>query len=87
VSTRDERFDFGAGLGVTGPLGELAREITALKADPEQLAAFVAELPGLSEVLRKYRPTSGVEPLAEPGALLDDARELLLARLAELEGA
>ncbi len=85
VATRAERLDFGDGVSAAGPLGELAREITALKADPSTLATFLAELPALAELFRKYRPAAGSEPVAEPGALLEDARELLLARLAELE--
>lgn len=85
VRTRAERFDFDDGVGAAGPLGELAREISALKADPAALAAFVAELPALAELFRKYRPASGADAAAEPGALLEDARELLLARLSELE--
>jgi DNA repair exonuclease SbcCD nuclease subunit len=78
--------DFGGGFGAAGPLAELARELAALEADPAAFAAFVAELPGLGELARKIRPAGGAEPLGSPAALLDDARELLLARLAELDG-
>jgi DNA repair exonuclease SbcCD nuclease subunit len=85
VGTRAERLDFGDGISAAGPLGELARELSVLRAEPAALAAFVAELPALSELFRKYRPAPGAETAIEPGTLLEDARELLLARLAELE--
>lgn len=76
-----------ADVPVTGPLGELGREIAALRAEPAELAAFVAELPGLGELLRKLRPAAGGEgTLANPEGVLEDARELLLARLSELTG-
>ncbi len=73
-----------------GPLGELAREIRALEADPESLAAFFGEIPGLSDVLRKLRPASDEsggtgEGALEPSALLHDAEALLVSRLSELE--
>lgn len=84
VNTRPLSGELAALAPVTGPLGELGREIEALRADPAELAAFVAELPGLGELLRKLRPTGGEGPADAPEALLDDARELLLARLSEL---
>jgi DNA repair exonuclease SbcCD nuclease subunit len=70
-----------------GPLSELAREIAALGASPSTLEAFFAELPGLAELTRKVRPLSaaGAElALTAPLALLDEAKELLVARLSEL---
>jgi DNA repair exonuclease SbcCD nuclease subunit len=85
VNTHPLRGDFVDGLGGAGPLAELARELAALRADPEALAAFVGELPVLTELARKLRPASGEEPLGAPGALLEEAQALLLARLAELE--
>jgi DNA repair exonuclease SbcCD nuclease subunit len=87
VSTHPLRGDFMAGIGGAGPLADLAREIATLRADPALLAAFVAELPPLADLARKIRPAGGAEPVAAPGGLLDDAEELLLARLAELERA
>lgn len=87
VSTRPLLGELAAGVPVTGPFGELGREIEALRADPTELAAFVAELPGLGELLRKLRPAGGEGPAQVPETVLDDARELLLARLSELGGA
>jgi len=71
-----------------GPLGELAREIAALKADPTALEAFVGGLSGLAELTRKVRPlVSSAEPSLRPvESVLDDAHELLVARLTELGG-
>jgi DNA repair exonuclease SbcCD nuclease subunit len=85
VSTHPLRSELLDGLAGAGPLADLGRELAALRSDPAALATFIAELPALGELARKIRPANGVEPLAEPGALLDDAQELLLARLAELE--
>jgi DNA repair exonuclease SbcCD nuclease subunit len=68
-----------------GPLGDLARELATLEADPAELDAFLAELPELAELARKVRPIPGAEAAVRaPSALLADARELLLARLSEL---
>ncbi|HEV8551584.1 MAG TPA: DNA repair exonuclease, partial [Polyangiaceae bacterium] len=69
-----------------GPLADLGREIARLKADPAELAAFLAELPGLGELWRKARPLAGAAEASTraPAALLEDAHELLLGRLAEL---
>lgn len=87
VSTRSLLGELAASVPVTGPLGELGREIESLRAAPAELAAFVAELPGLAELLRKLRPAGGADGAAPvPEAVLDDARELLLARLSELGG-
>ena len=70
-----------------GSLSELAREIEALRADPAALAAFVAELPGLAELTRKVRLTGGDESGGlTHAAVLEDAKELLVARLSELGG-
>jgi hypothetical protein len=85
VSTHPLRSELADGLVGAGPLADLGREIAALRSDPAALAAFVAELPALADLARKMRPASGVAPLAEPATLLEDAQELLLARLAELE--
>jgi DNA repair exonuclease SbcCD nuclease subunit len=79
---RDDERDLGS---KTGPLAELAREIDQLRAEPALLAAFMSELPGLSELARKVRP-AGVDESASltHAAVLEDAKELLLARLSEL---
>jgi hypothetical protein len=71
-----------------GPLGDLAREIAALKADPAALEAFIGGLSGLTELTRKVRPlASSAEPsLRAVESVLDDAHELLVARLTELGG-
>jgi len=84
VNTRPLVGELAAVTPITGPLGELGREIEALRADPAELAAFVAELPGLGELLRKLRPAGAEETLSAPEMVLDDARDLLLARLSEL---
>jgi exonuclease SbcD len=86
VNTRPLLGELAATVPVTGPLGELGREIEALRGDPVELAAFVAELPGLGELLRKLRPVAGEAAAQVPQTVLDDARELLLARLSELDG-
>jgi DNA repair exonuclease SbcCD nuclease subunit len=86
VNTRPLLGELAQAVPVTGPLGELGREIAALRADPAALATFVAELPGLAELLRKLRPAGGEGAAQVPEAVLDDARELLLARLSELGG-
>ena len=72
----------------SGPLAELAREIAALKADPAALEAFIGGLSGLTELTRKVRPlaTSGEPSLRTTESVLDDAHELLVARLTELGG-
>jgi hypothetical protein len=70
-----------------GPLAELAREIAALGASPATLEAFLGELPGLAELSRKVRPLSatGAElALGSAASLLEEAKELLVARLSEL---
>jgi exonuclease SbcD len=70
-----------------GPLSELAREIATLGASPSTLEAFFADLPGLAELSRKVRPLSaaGTElALSAPSTILDEAKELLVARLSEL---
>jgi exonuclease SbcD len=71
-----------------GPLADLAREIAALKADPAALEAFIGGLSGLTELTRKVRPlASSAEPsLRSMESVLDDAHELLVARLTELGG-
>lgn len=72
-----------------GPLGELTRELAALRADPEALAAFLASVPGLAEVQRKVRLSAEEEafgPLQDSERLLADAEALLMARLTELAG-
>jgi exonuclease SbcD len=72
-----------------GPLAELERELAALRADPEALDAFLAEVPGLTEVLRKVRPSAEEEafgPLTDSARLLAEAEALLQARLAEAVG-
>ena len=85
VRTRPAHGDFASLGPTTGPLADLGRELAELAADPALLDAFLAELPGLAELSRKLRPVADTDgPLAAPGALLADARELLLARLAEL---
>jgi DNA repair exonuclease SbcCD nuclease subunit len=86
VNTRPLLGELAQAVPVTGPLGELGRELAALRADPAALATFVAELPGLAELLRKLRPAGGEGAAQVPEAVLDDARELLLARLSELGG-
>ncbi len=83
--TRPERDDARELGSMTGPLAELAREIDQLRAEPALLAAFISELPGLSELTRKVRPAGVDESFAlTHAAVLDDAKELLLARLSEL---
>jgi DNA repair exonuclease SbcCD nuclease subunit len=70
-----------------GPLADLSRELAELKADPVALEAFVAGLSGLGELSRKVRPLGGVgadASLRPAASVLDDAQELLFARLAEL---
>ena len=70
-----------------GPLAELAREIAALGSSPATLDAFLGELPGLAELSRKVRPLSaaGAElGLGSQASLLEEAKELLVARLSEL---
>jgi exonuclease SbcD len=85
--TRPEQAASGDLGSRTGPLSELAREIEALRADPAALAAFVAELPGLAELTRKVRLTGGDESASlTHSAVLEDAKELLVARLSELGG-
>lgn len=87
VGTRPAADRLG-GLPATGPLAEVARELEALRRQPGELEAFLAGLPGLSELARKLRPVGGLEaPLGAPGAVLDDAEALLVARLSELEDA
>jgi exonuclease SbcD len=82
---RDDAPDLGS---KTGPLAELAREFDQLSADPALLAGFMAELPGLAELTRKVRPLGMDESAGHThAAVLDDARELLLARLSELGSA
>jgi DNA repair protein SbcD/Mre11 len=71
----------------SGPLGYLLKEVEALRADPAGLAAFVAELPGMPELARKIRPAETDDALVEPTLLLEEALALVLARLAESEGA
>jgi DNA repair exonuclease SbcCD nuclease subunit len=73
-----------------GPLAELSRELAELSRDEEARARFVAEVPGLSEVLRKVRPSPAQEAFledfaVEPAALLREAEALIHARLGELE--
>jgi len=85
VGTRALHGDFASLGPPTGPLADLGRELERLAGDPAELAAFLAELPGLSELSRKLRSVPDADAsLAEPAALLADARELLLARLSEL---
>jgi len=81
----------GGALSPVGPLAELAQDFSELGADPEALASFIAEVPGLSEVLRKVRPSAVEESFAadftlDPRAVLRDAEALLRSRLAEMEG-
>jgi DNA repair exonuclease SbcCD nuclease subunit len=70
-----------------GPLADLLREVDALRREPEALASFLSEMPGFAELSRKLRPSSqpgeGDELL--PATLLEDALELLLARLGEAD--
>jgi DNA repair protein SbcD/Mre11 len=70
-----------------GPLADLLREVDALRQEPEALASFLSEMPGLAELTRKLRlpqqPGEGDELL--PAALLEDALELLLARLGDAD--
>ena len=70
-----------------GPLADLLREIEDLRRDPDSLATFLAELPGLAELTRKLRLPAQPGETDEllPSALLDDALALLLARLADAD--
>lgn len=74
----------GRALGAAGPLADLLREVTHLRADPAALTAFLADVPGLADLSRKVRPELGSAEVS-PTALLDDALGLLLSRLAEVE--
>jgi hypothetical protein len=70
--------------GGSGPLGYLLKEVEGLRGDPEGLAAFVAELPGMPELARKIRPLSETDPAQfDPAELLDEALSLVVARLGE----
>jgi DNA repair exonuclease SbcCD nuclease subunit len=89
LETRAPRVATGE-LGLTlGPLAELERELEGLRRDPEALAAFLAGVPGLGEVLRKVRPSAEEEafgPLLDSARLLAEAEALLQARLTEAQG-
>jgi hypothetical protein len=84
-------IDLDAALQADGPLGELARWIDSLKADPELLATLVrAELADLSKKLPREL-TEGPDALQfdEPGAareLLEEVRQMLVAGLSAGEG-
>jgi DNA repair protein SbcD/Mre11 len=89
LETRAPRGPSGAPRTPLGPLLELERELAALRADPDALAAFVGSVPGLTEVLRKVRPSAEEEafgPLFDSARLLTEAEALLEARLTEAEG-
>jgi DNA repair exonuclease SbcCD nuclease subunit len=86
----ETRVPRAAAAGVPlGPLAELERELASLRSDPEALQAFLAGVPGLSEVLRKIRPSAEEEafgPLHDSARLLSEAEALLEARLTEALG-
>jgi exonuclease SbcD len=89
LETRAPRVTTGAPVLPLGPLAELERELAELRADPEALAAFLGGVPGLSEVLRKVRPSAEEEafgPLLDSSRLLAEAEALLQARLTDARG-
>jgi DNA repair protein SbcD/Mre11 len=89
LETRPRRATGNEPALALGPLAELERELAALRADPEALEAFLAEIPELSEVRRKVRPSAEEEafgPLYDSKRLLADAEALLSARLTETSG-
>jgi DNA repair protein SbcD/Mre11 len=89
LETRPPRAPGGEPRLPLGPLLELERELAGLRADPEALAAFIGNVPGLTEVLRKVRPSAEEEafgPLLDSARLLSEAEALLQARLTEAGG-
>lgn len=87
LRTRPPGESLGGATSERGPLADLLREVDLLRGDPEALAAFLSQMPGLSELTRKLRlpaqPVEGDDLV--PATLLEDSLELLLARLGDAD--
>jgi hypothetical protein len=87
LATRVPGEPFDRAAHERGPLADLLREVDALRGEPEALTSFLSEMPGFAELSRKLRPTMqpGEGDELAPATLLEDALELLLARLGEAD--